>query len=69
MDRVPSIVGWAVHNQVMTNSEKRNAFFVVKSAEGRRSSLHRTITAEKRTAQRNALEKAGIRRIRPAIPR
>ncbi|HYI94254.1 MAG TPA: hypothetical protein VEX68_11970 [Bryobacteraceae bacterium] len=53
----------------MTNSEKRNAFFVVKSAEGRRSSLHRTITAEKRTAQRNALEKAGIRRIRPAIPR
>lgn len=39
-------------------------WFTVRSAEGGRSELHRSISAAERTRQRDRLEKAGFQRIR-----
>lgn len=61
-----------VHNQNMATNEKQNrrgAFIVIKSAEGKRTPAHRFISSETYEAQRKALERSGIQRVRPVMPR
>jgi len=53
----------------MEKSDRKSAFIVIKSAEGRRTSAHKTLTADRYESDRKQLEAAGIRRIRPATPR
>jgi hypothetical protein len=60
----------AVSNQRMVKKTNgRAAFLVIKSAEGQRSSLLRGISPEQIRIQRNNLAKAGIKKIRPSLPR
>lgn len=53
------------HNRIMSDiTNEHSAFIVVESAEGRRSSLHRTVSSDTLTQQREALAHAGIGKIR-----